>query len=250
MTGLISRWAERILGLGACASVLRSISFSQYSEDVLLYHFHPQRTGFYIDVGACHPWRGSNTYKLYLRGWRGITIEPNPDVATHFARMRPRDTHLTVGISSECSELDYYRFSDHKLNSFDPEQARRMGVKPIGVAKIPCQPLIDIIEKCCADTKVDLLSIDCEGFDLIVLESLNLEVVRPTIIIIEDFDQIRAADPNGAVSNIRRHLEGRNYILVSQCLFSSLYLDASSSLPCASSGFRIDQSQIWSVLAP
>jgi len=40
----------------------------------------PQGRGFYVDVGAYQPQSGSNTYKLYLKGWSGITIEPNPDV--------------------------------------------------------------------------------------------------------------------------------------------------------------------------
>ena len=82
-----------------------SISFSQYGEDVLLYDFLPRYRGFYIDVGAYHPWQGSNTYKLYLRGWNGITVEPNQDTATLFNRVRPRDTHLAVGVSEQPSRL-------------------------------------------------------------------------------------------------------------------------------------------------
>ena len=96
---------------------LKSLSFSQYGEDVILAHFIPSNTGFYIDVGAYHPWQFSNTYKLYLSGWRGITIEPNPDTTAAFERMRPRDIHLNCGISERASDLVYYRFRDAKLNS-------------------------------------------------------------------------------------------------------------------------------------
>ena len=68
---------------------LPSLAFSFLGEDKLLSLFCPCPTGFYVDVGAFHPIVGSNTYKLYLRGWRGITIEPCPDNAR---RLRPAET--------------------------------------------------------------------------------------------------------------------------------------------------------------
>ena len=51
-------------------------SFSQEGEDLLIDRmFDGQSVGFYVDVGAHHPTRFSNTYLLYLRGWRGINID-------------------------------------------------------------------------------------------------------------------------------------------------------------------------------
>jgi len=34
--------------------------------------FERQSTGFYVDVGAHHPKRFSNTYFFYKKGWSGI----------------------------------------------------------------------------------------------------------------------------------------------------------------------------------
>ena len=65
----------------------------------------------------------SNTYKLYLKGWRGITIEPNPDMTPLFRRFRPGDLHLQIGIASEPGELTYYRSDDPHENTFDGEWA-------------------------------------------------------------------------------------------------------------------------------
>jgi hypothetical protein len=67
-------------------------SFSQFGEDrFLLRYFRDQTSGFYVDVGASHPFSFSNTYLLYERGWRGLNLEPAPDDFALLQRHRPRD---------------------------------------------------------------------------------------------------------------------------------------------------------------
>ncbi|WP_236263975.1 hypothetical protein, partial [Dysgonomonas sp. Marseille-P4677] len=49
-----------------------NISFSQEGEDLVINRFLENKPmGFYIDIGAHHPLRFSNTYKFYLKGWYG-----------------------------------------------------------------------------------------------------------------------------------------------------------------------------------
>jgi hypothetical protein len=154
---------------------IRTISFSQYGEDVLLYAlFSPAPSGFYVDVGAHHPWNLSNTYKLYLRGWSGVTIEPNPDAAPLFTRHRP---------------LTFHKFAQPALNSFDAEQSDRMTQEVIQRISVECLPLQEVVDLRARDRSIDLLSVDCEGFDLDVLSSLDWTRVRPTAVIVEDFEQ-------------------------------------------------------------
>ncbi len=52
------------------------MSFSQFGEDAMLQSYLRDGPGFYVDVGSGSPTEGSNTYALYLRGWRGILIDP------------------------------------------------------------------------------------------------------------------------------------------------------------------------------
>ncbi len=122
------------------------LSFSQYAEDVMLSYLGAQRRGFYVDVGAWHPRDFSNTYKLYLKGWNGITIEPNPDVTKLFERIRPRDVHVPVGISSSECDMTYQRFKDSLLNSFDPEWQKRQegkGNEVVDRVSVKCFTLTD-----------------------------------------------------------------------------------------------------------
>ena len=47
--------------------------FSQNGEDLILNRLFENKTnGFFVDIGAHHPVRFSNTYLFYLNGWSGI----------------------------------------------------------------------------------------------------------------------------------------------------------------------------------
>jgi FkbM family methyltransferase len=203
----------------------------------------PQREGFYVDVGAYHPWQGSNSYKLYLRGWRGITVEPNPEVAPLFRRLRPRDIHLNLGVSADAGELAYHHFDDAKLNSFDSAQAGRMNCAVRKTTAVPCLPLSDIVARHAPGNRIDLLSIDCEGLDFEVMESLDWQSTRPCVLVIEDFEQFQLNAKSGAAGRIRSFLTAHGYALLSQAMFSFLYLDRSAVGRSNGRGFRLDHSQ-------
>jgi FkbM family methyltransferase len=229
-------------GLTAIMGAARSISFSQYSEDTLVYTLVPKRSGFYIDVGAYHPWRGSNTYKLYLRGWSGLTIEPNPDLAPLFRRLRPRDIHLTMGVAAEAQELEYFRFEKANLNSFDKDQAAAVGRRSTSSIKVACMPIQDIIDRHGGGRPIDLLSVDCEGYDRTVLESLDWSKNRPCVVVIEDFEQFQLNNEMKQ-SCIRSFLSARDYAVVSQGAFSFIYVDTTAFDIDRQSGFSLNHTQ-------
>ena len=64
-----------------------------------LAHYFGDRIGFYVDVGALHPYFGSNTALLYRRGWSGINIEPVPEALSRLASARQRDINLPFAVS-------------------------------------------------------------------------------------------------------------------------------------------------------
>ena len=56
-------------------SEFSKISFSQFGEDLLINKiFKKINYGKFLDLGSFHPIHYSNTFLLYLRGWRGINI--------------------------------------------------------------------------------------------------------------------------------------------------------------------------------
>ena len=75
------------------------LSFSQFGEDLLVQQILRKDAGIYLDIGANHPVRFSNTYHLYrFRAWHGLLVEPNPVLAELLRSRRPRDVVLAAAV--------------------------------------------------------------------------------------------------------------------------------------------------------
>lgn len=164
-------------------------SFSQEGEDLVVDRLLNKKNGFYVEVGCHHPFRFSNTYYFYKKGWEGICIDPMPGTKKSFNKWRPRDVTIEMGISEAPSTLEYYMFNEPALNTFDKKIAiDRDGLrsyKLVDTKKIHTDTLKSILEKHCAAKDIDILSVDAEGMDLIVLKSNDWTRFKPTLIIAE-----------------------------------------------------------------
>jgi len=166
-------------------------SYSQEGEDMILQRiFENQPCGFYVDVGAHHPKRFSNTYFFYKKGWRGINIEAMVGSRQLFNKMRPRDINIEKAVSNEIETLTYYIFNEPALNGFskDLSSMREEGTEYRVIKKIQMQTttLAAILDKHLPKNQpIDFLSIDVEGLDLKVLLSNNWETYRPSLILVE-----------------------------------------------------------------
>jgi FkbM family methyltransferase len=168
-----------------------TISFSQNGEDTMLLGIFSRVTdGFFVDVGAHHPFRFSNTFLLYRRGWSGINIDALPGTKQRFSRARPRDLTIEMGVSKKPASLTYWAFEEPAYNTFDEtlgnQRVQESVSKLIERTIIPTLPLADILDKHVEDRKtIDLLTVDVEGFDLQVLESNDWNRFRPKIVLCE-----------------------------------------------------------------
>lgn len=164
-------------------------SYSQEGEDMILRRlFEDQQTGFYVDVGAHHPKRFSNTYFFYKKGWSGINIDAMPDSMKPFNKIRPRDINIEKPVSEKKQILTYYAFNEPALNTFSKDLADEY-VKSAHFIKftkdIETTTLSEILEENIKNQQVDFLSIDVEGLDLNVLKSNNFQKYKPKVILIE-----------------------------------------------------------------
>jgi len=79
----------------------RVFSYSQNGEDRALWrYFEGQRDGFYVDIGAHHPFRFSNTYIFYKSGWRGINVDAMPNSMRAFRRYRKHDINIECAVGN------------------------------------------------------------------------------------------------------------------------------------------------------
>jgi FkbM family methyltransferase len=165
-------------------------AYSQEGEDLILArYFHDQPAGFFVDVGAHHPYRFSNTHLLYRRGWRGVNIDAMPGSMTRFRRARPRDINLEVAIASEPGEATYYIFNEPALNTFDRSLLPERTMPPwklVAEITLPVKPLRTVLEEVLKPGQpIDLLTVDVEGRDLDVLQSNDWVRFRPRLVLAE-----------------------------------------------------------------
>lgn len=195
---LLAKWLANHLSLFS-SSVYSKFSFSQEGEDRLLDRYFGNRTdGFYVDVGAHHPHRFSNTYLFYKRGWRGINIDAMPGSMKPFRTMRPRDVNLEVGVGSTETVAKFHVFEEPAFNTFDKNLAlrhEREGRKIIQGIDVPIRSLASILSQNVPEgASITFMSVDVEGRDLDVLKSNNWQLYRPEIILVEsisgDLDKI------------------------------------------------------------
>lgn len=186
------KYQFRIVDLKHRFTKFRETHYSQNGEDIILNNiFNLKSNGFYVDVGAHHPYRISNTYLLHKRGWRGINIDANPETISIFKHARPNDINVNIGVSNSGDSLTYYQFSDPAVNTFSENDAKKWQLKKwitfLGTSEVKTDTLSNILSTHLpSDQSIDLLSVDVEGLDLEVLQSNDWGRFKPEVIIVED----------------------------------------------------------------
>lgn len=183
------------------------------------------KPGFYVDIGAHHPYRYSNTFFFYRYGWRGINVEPNPDVALHFQEVRLRDITLSCGCGPVAGSLTYYMFDESALNTFKAEQAR--WVEGLGknrverTINVSIRTLASILDEYLpAGQAIDFMTVDVEGFDLEVLTSNDWQRFRPEFLLVE----ILNTELNAMTDHeIAVYLRNKGYDLVGKAVHTAFF---------------------------
>lgn len=168
------------------------ISYSQEGEDIVLARILENMgvsTGFFVDIGAHHPTRFSNTYYFYRRGWRGINVDALPGTKKLFQRMRPKDITIECGVGEKVGMLRYFSFNEPALNTFSEVEANKKNISPyyiIDTYQIPVVTLKDILdEHLPPEAKIDFMTIDAEGLDHEIIISNNWQKYRPKVLLVE-----------------------------------------------------------------
>jgi FkbM family methyltransferase len=169
-------------------------SFSQAGEDQIIRYLLDAlkiTDPSYLDIGANHPIIGNNTYLFYARGSSGVCVEPDEDFYSLIKKHRRRDKVLNVGIGiTNTEDAILYVFPPPYTgwNTFSKEEAinreTESGIKIKTTRKVR---LININQLISENFKKapNILSIDVEGLDLQILQSLDFEQYAPDIICVE-----------------------------------------------------------------
>lgn len=206
-------------------------TYSQQGEDIILRNlFVGHHQGFYVDIGAYHPFRYSNTYFFYKRGWKGLAVDATPGTAVLFKKYRPRDISIDAAVGREDKEAQLYMFEEGGLNTLSEEVALQQSKIPdrpiIATRQVRIRPLRGIFEDHLAGTQpIDILSIDVEGYDLDVLQSNNWAKYIPKIVVCEDL-LLRDLEETGS-SPVCEFLKSKGFVLYAKCVHSLIFVHSS-----------------------
>lgn len=189
-----------------------NIYFSQFGEDVILKHYLEinflPKNGRFIDLGCYHPIMWSNTFFLYMYGWRGINIDANPKMIELQNQVRSEDINICTGIAEKEGDYTYYNIglqaastivTDHK------EKQLERGAPLNGETTISCKPIMTILRQYISDKEREsyhYINIDLEGMDEIVIQQIDWEWLRVKLITVEIHDFILSQVTEHPIHNI------------------------------------------------
>jgi FkbM family methyltransferase len=229
-------WAIKFVILKAYRKITRmemQFAFSQTGEDLLLRKLLGLRKGvFYVDVGSNHPVRYSNTLNMYLDGGMGICIDANKDLVDKFRKIRKRDIVVRAAISDIEEEVTFHISSDDLVSTADTETYEKWSKKWNFEKEevIKTRTLNSVLDEKLADNQIiDVLSIDVEGYDFKVLRSVDLDVYRPKIIVIEIHD-LDLLSSDSTQNDIIKYMSENGYILKHYANINAYFIDPTQEL--------------------
>jgi FkbM family methyltransferase len=177
--------------IGSCLNYRRGLayylmqSFSQFGEDVLVWKYFKNRPdGFFVEIGANHPTKFSQTYLFEQQGWKGLLIEPLAEKCALLRQLRPGSTVAQAAAGSP-RQRGRAKFSiasdDDMLSGLNV----RHNVAVDHVVEVEVRTLDEVLAEL-GDPKIDFLSIDVEGGEMQVMEGFDIDRHRPAMMLVED----------------------------------------------------------------
>ena len=205
-------------------------SYSQAGEDSILTFLFASfkiENPSYVDVGANRPDSNSNTYIFYLRGSRGVCIEPDKNLFENFVKRRPLDKCLNVAVGAgDIKEMDLFIFDDPAANTLSIKDAQERidggDFKHLDTKKVAVKRLEDIIKENCSELP-HFISLDIEGFDYEVLKAFDFGTYPVPVWIVETINY--SPNPQKTKNNFLIGLmQSKNYFVYADTYINTIFV--------------------------
>lgn len=216
-------------------AVYDTLSYGQCAEDLIVMALLRSlvvteqidlKTQTYLEIGANHPVACSATYLLHCGlGMTGVLVEANPDLIAALERFRPFDRVVQAAVvATEATTVPLYVAHQDELSSLSQSfvtewQGGTVGVKQ--VVDVPAVHINTLLRTYWPETVPLYVSIDIEGCDLELVQSMDFTRYRPAIVQVEPSEHHRA----GTTQDLINCLMGQHYALVAKTDVNLIFMD-------------------------
>ena len=166
---------------------------SEHAEEWVIRSFFKERQGgFFVDVGANHFRRFSNTYYLEKElGWSGIAVEPLTEFEADYKEYRPGTDFFSYFVSDTSDGATTMYTLEHEplVSSAEKTFTQRWGEDVVELT-VPTITLDDLLDQE-GVTSIDFLSMDIELSEPQALAGFDIERFRPSLVGIEAHIEVR-----------------------------------------------------------
>jgi FkbM family methyltransferase len=163
--------------------------YSQNLEQKYILEYFAGKTGTLLSIGENDGKTLSNSLALIERGWKAILVEPGETAFSKLSVLHEGNksvTLLNVAISDKVGVFDFYESENHKhcgpdnyglLSTLDENEiARWKGTEKFNKKQVQCIDYKTLIKE--HGEIFRFISIDAEGFDLIILKQIDLSFAQ------------------------------------------------------------------------
>ena len=197
LSSKILDYDEYLLEFYSFALKHHQISKSQLFQDLFVHFIHDEkRNGTFLEFGATNGVELSNSFMLEQKfGWSGVLAEPSPQWHTELFKNRPKSTILTECIYSETGKkLDFFVSNSGVLSTLDEFKHSDIETMPGNTrmrnasgynCEVTTISLNDVISTHFEGAKIDYMSVDTEGSELLILEQFDFSKFAPKVVTVE-----------------------------------------------------------------
>jgi len=160
--------------------------YSYSNEETLIRDvFQDERNGYFVDVGASHYQKLSNTYFLEKNlGWKGIGIDAQDRYAADYLRYRPNTKYLAYFVGDRKASGKQVEFLVDLENEYLSSGVDAAVVHRSTKMLVPSITLDELLERE-GVTRVDFVSMDIEDGEPAALEGFSIGRWKPRLLCVE-----------------------------------------------------------------
>jgi FkbM family methyltransferase len=170
--------------------------YSQFQQDKFIYenYFQNKENGFFVDIGAYDGEVDSNSLFFENIGWEGICVEPNPEMFEKLQKIR-KCICFPYAISNKEEILQFFQIKEGGpstlsglVEEYTQEAIARINnynVDDFDYINVECKLFNNLLD---SKYNIDYLSLDTEGNELKILQTIDFNLYNIDVITVENND--------------------------------------------------------------